>query len=191
VRLSPSSVRSFQERFEGSRWGRIAISGFLLLTLVATVASNLPASHLRSEILKPGQKYLNALGLEQNWGVFAPDPRRQVIGLRARITYSNGDVEIWRPPSGGPLIGTYWDYRWRKFAEFATADNQQALWHWTAAWLAKTKRQGNARPTLVTLVKRSYDLPPPGRSAIVTAPPSEHPYYDYQATSPTLGGTAR
>jgi len=97
------------ERLEVTRSGRAVISVFLLVTLAAIAVPNLPDSKVKSKILTPVGPYLTATGLDQNWSVFAPDSRRAVLTLVARVRYADGSTAEWRIPEGGPLLGVYWD----------------------------------------------------------------------------------
>jgi hypothetical protein len=153
-----------QERLEASRLGRALISVFLLVTIGAIAVVNLPDSEVKGRLLTVGGPYLSATGLDQNWGVFAPDSRRSVLLLVARVRYADGSTATWRLPEGGPLLGAYWDYRWRKWAEnvMTLGGDAASVQRPAAVWIARTMQRPRKRPTLVTLVTRSSDLPPPG-----------------------------
>ena len=151
-----------QERLESSPAGRLLISAFLVVTVLALVAWNLPASELRRQALRPLAPYVRATGLDQNWGVFAPDPRRQTLDFYARITYADGTTGTWRPPSGNALIGAYRDYRWRKWYEWTTNDSYRHLWDPAAAFVARRERAAGREPVRVELVRRTSDLAAPG-----------------------------
>ena len=58
------------------RWNarRIFLSTFLILHLGAVVAINLPPSVLRETLITPAALYLVPIGLDQAWGMFAPNP---------------------------------------------------------------------------------------------------------------------
>lgn len=143
----------------------------LIVVLVASVAAwNLPpgvgpgtaggSSALRHDVLVVGAPVLYALGLDQDWDVFAP-PRTQVVQLSAKIKYADGHQTVWRPPtSTGALFGAYRDYRWGKFAEMAIADANSNVWQPLAAWVAREHTSKGRRPTMVTLIRRFYDLYP-------------------------------
>lgn len=154
------------ERVETAPAGRAVISALLVFTLVAIAVTNLPQSHLRTSLQDKTQPYLNAIGLDQNWGVFAPDPRQQVLRLKARIAYPDGSIEEWAPPDRNPFTGAYSDYRWRKFMEnLITQDGGGVLASETAAWVARERRGRPERPTQVTILKSVADLPAPGQGA--------------------------
>ncbi len=150
-------------KLRSSKARRALLSAFLLVTLLSVVAANLPDSRLRGTLLTVSQPYLNALGLDQRWNVFAPNPRRQEIYLEARITDADGRVRIWHAPRGGPLLSAYWDYHWRKWVESAIADaHRDDLWEPTASWIARKESQRGRSPREVTLIRRWRDLKAPG-----------------------------
>jgi len=151
----------WQERVEASWVGRSVISAFLLVTLAFLIAVNLFDSEIKRDVTRVGRPYLNALGLDQMWGVFAPDPRRTDVDLIARITYEDGTKRDWHYPREGPLFAAYWDYRWRKWAKWMVVYSRQDLRQPLAAWLAKRERALGREPLRVVLVARWRDVPPP------------------------------
>jgi hypothetical protein len=151
-----------QEKIDSSPEGRAAISVFVAVTILCLVLWNLPDSGLREKTFSFFWPYVNTLGIEQNWGVFAPDPRRQTIDPYARVTMSDGSQTTYRMPSGDPVVGGYWDYRWRKWFEKATSNEREDLWQPTAAWFARRARAEGGDPVRVALVRRWYELLPPG-----------------------------
>jgi len=161
--LGPSSTGT-AERLETTAVGRVLISAFLLVTLPAVTLANLPDSQVRRTLLVVGQPYLNATGLDQSWGVFAPDGRRFVVDLVARVRYEDGTTATWRPPQGGPFLATYWDYRWRKWAEnLMTLGGVGGVIRTPAAmWIAREMTRPPKSPRQVMLTTRFYDLYPPG-----------------------------
>ena len=106
------------------------------------VVTNLPESLLRRKLSKVADPYLKATGLDQNWRIFAPNPRQTSLRLEARVRYDDGSVVVWRPPAGGDLVGAYWDYRWRKWLENVTVDpEREALWRPAAMFAARQLRR--------------------------------------------------
>lgn len=169
VSLTPLSSASgarapLQARFERTLVGRGVISVFVVVTLLALVAINLPDGSLKRSMLVPAAPYLTAVGLDQNWGVFAPDGRRSILHLVATVRYRDGSVARWVVPEGGPVLGTYWDYRWRKWTEnLMTAEGDGgAIRRPAALWIARQMERPGKRPATVTLATRFYDLEPPG-----------------------------
>jgi hypothetical protein len=182
--VRPLAPWRLQERFESTPGGRVAISIFIVVTLVFVVATNLPRSALRHDVLVPGQPYLNAVGLDQRWNVFAPEPRKQVIDLVSRVTFLDGTQTEWRLPRRGAPIGAYSDYRWRKWLENAIADANSELWRPLALWIGRNATSPGRTPARVTLVRRFYDLRPPGTT------PDRGPWKEFAFYTLDLAGGA-
>jgi predicted DCC family thiol-disulfide oxidoreductase YuxK len=155
--------RGWQQRFEESEVGRGILSTLIVVSLIAIVAINLPGSELRRQLLRPGQPYLNALGIDQNWSLFAPNPRRVVLDVSATVAYDDGRTAQWTFPHDGALFGTYRDYRWRKWEENLISPlNAEPLWRPAALWAASHETRVGHAVTRVTLVERYANLEPPG-----------------------------
>lgn len=153
----------WQHRFEQSSFGRGVLSTLIVVSLIAIVAINLPNSDLRQQLLRPAQPYLNAVGLDQNWSLFAPNPRRVVIDVSAAVTYDDGRVAQWTFPHDGALIGAYRDYRWRKWEEnLVSPANAGPLWQRAALWAASRETRVGHAVKKVALVERYASLEPPG-----------------------------
>jgi hypothetical protein len=149
-----------QERFEASELGRILISAFIVVTLVVIVAANLPASELKAQLTRISNPYIELVGIKQVWGVFAPDPRRRVLFLEAKIRYDDGTTGVWKPPRGAPFPNSYRDVRWRKWVE--PVHLTQALWPLMTRWIAREHATSGKRPVEVELIRRSYWMNAPG-----------------------------
>jgi hypothetical protein len=160
------------------------LSSVIVITLIAIVAINLPQSDLRRQLLRPGQPYLNALGLDQNWALFAPDPRRVVINVSATVGYDDGRTAQWSFPHDDALIGTYRDYRWRKWEEnLISPDNGAALWRSAALWAAGQEPRSGHAVTRVALVERFASLAPPGVTPSV-GPTQQRVFYTLRVQAP-------
>jgi hypothetical protein len=145
---------------------------------LAVLTSNLPMSPLKERLSRRLDRPLLLTGLDQNWGVFAPVPRRQVIGMEARVRLSDGTIRVWRPPAGGRLLGAYWDHRWRKLVEYEIADaNAGLLWRPAALLAAREVETAGARAVAVTLVRRVYQLRPPTARGRLRGPEHVVRYY--------------
>ena len=151
-----------QARLESSRVGRAFISAFIFLTLFSVIVWNLPDSELKRIPMPVVSRYINLTGLEQNWGVFAPDPRRETIDLVSRVTYDDGRESIWHVPRRNSVVGAYADYRWLKWLEFTYQDAGAELWKPAASFVARIHTSDERRPTTVRLIRRWQPLLPPG-----------------------------
>lgn len=180
---------SVQQRVEQSGPGRAVISVLIAVLLLCVLVTQLPAgSYARKTLSSRTQPMLNMIGLDQNWGVFAPDPRRESLELFARINYPDGGTETWRPPDRNPVIGTYSDYRWRKLIENVIGDDGKgALSQQLAIWVAREQRGRSDAPSTVTLVKRSAANQPPG-SRLAKEPFAESQFYELSVRPEMLKG---
>lgn len=145
------------ERFESSSIGRTIISAAILVVLVAVVVTHLPPSPLRRATDDPARQLLHAVGLEQQWAVFAPDPRRVSLELEARVTYADGSRQVWTPPAGSPWFENLRFYRWRKWMERVRQDDHRGIWEPTARWIADEHERPGNPVVRVELVRRFRD----------------------------------
>lgn len=156
-----------QARLERSRAGRVLISLLVVAIVAVVLVWNLPSSDLRNRLMPAVRPVADVTGLDQNWKVFAPNPRRITLALEAVVVYPDGEQVVWRPPDDvEPLFTPYRVYRWRKWVEHARSDDNRArLWLPTARWVAREHAEPGRFPEVVHLVRRWYDLTPPGRPA--------------------------
>jgi hypothetical protein len=155
--------RGIQQRFEESPGGRIVISVFVTVTLLAVLTANLPVSRLQDLLLTAGHRFIYGAGLDQNWGVFSPDPRRETIHVTATVSFADGSQATWQIHRRDPVIGSYIDYRWLKWAEFVVEPQyQEFLGHPFAVFVARRLATPSHRPVRVVLSNRWYALQPPG-----------------------------
>ena len=91
------------------RWTakRIFLSAFLIIHFSAVIIINLPPSALRQSLIMPAIWYLLPVGLDQAWGMFAPNPvfhsnTLEVAtvdnrGIHRTFVYPRmGDFSIWQ-----------------------------------------------------------------------------------------------
>jgi hypothetical protein len=184
VSEGPDEPITIEQRFTRSALGRALISAGVAVALVFIVAINLPAGHLRVELLKPGQKVLNTFGLGQDWALFAPDPRRRTINIRAEVTLRDGTKQTWHYPRGNDLTGPYWDYRWAKWLEYMVDEaNGGVLWE-PAAKLIAREYGGPAKVARVQLINRTHELRPPGTGQPLRGPDQDFRFYAYAPPAP-------
>jgi len=74
------------------RWTarRLVISAFLIVHLFAVMVINLPASALRQRLIDPVALYLVPIGLDQGWGMFAPNPVMHPMTLEVMTVDKDG-----------------------------------------------------------------------------------------------------
>jgi hypothetical protein len=171
-----------QTRFENNRWGRSLINIGLIITLAAILTANLPASAVKSRLYPVAQPYLNALGIGEDWGVFAPNPRTEVIYAGAVIKYSDRSESVWNFPVR-PGIMAYSDYRWQKYEEHIRLDAYKGLWQPFATYLVKHEAVPGKKAVQVSLARKWAKILPPG------APTSLGPWAQYSYYVAPVGGT--
>ena len=124
------------ERIERSSTGRLVISAAIVLFVLCEIGTGIPSSAIKNKEGETATRVVRMMGLEQNWGVFSPDPRSSSLGLYATVEFADGTTERWDLPDGGPVIENLRFYRWRKWLERVRADGYENLWDPTARWIA-------------------------------------------------------
>lgn len=149
--------RTVSERVERSSTGQLVISACIVLFLLCEIGTNLPSSAVQRAEDATANRMIRIMGVEQEWGVFAPDPRPTSLQLEARITFVNGTTATWRLPEGSPLGENLRYYRWRKWLERARSDNYTDIWDPTARWIASLYDDRSSPVETVELIRRFHD----------------------------------
>ena len=71
------------------------------------------------------------------------------------MRFQDGSTTTWRPPTGGALVGAYWDYHWGKLAEHASFDegrDADKLRDGLARYAARRVAEPGRQPSEVSLV---------------------------------------
>ena len=147
------------ERFERSAFGQVLLTLVMALLVAAVVAWNLPAGRPREALRPAAARVVLPVGLDQDWALFAPDPRGFSVGVYARLSYEGGRTRVVVPPHNGRFVTPYRTYRWQKYVERLRADDYASLWEPTARWLADAYGPGVRR---VVLVRTFRDAAVPG-----------------------------
>lgn len=147
------------ERFEASLAGRALLTVLIAVLAAAVTVWNIPPGKPRDAVRPAAARVLLPIGLDQDWALFAPDPRAFSVGVYARVTYADGRTRILVPPHNGHLLSPYRTYRWQKYVERLRADDFQGLWEPTARWIA---REAGAGVRTVVLVRTFRDAVVPG-----------------------------
>jgi hypothetical protein len=91
--------------------GRVLVSALVLIHLTASVANFFRDTDVGRDLRKHTRKYETALGLSQNWNMFAPNPPRSSIWLETKGLTENGDwIDVPRTTenASGPVRMRYW-----------------------------------------------------------------------------------
>lgn len=161
---------------------RLAASMLIVLILLGVFASNAPDSTIKDGLLALTRPLLLVTGLDQRWGVFAPNPRLETSDVAARIDRADGTVGVHALDSGDGL-SEYWNYRWRKYGEQLwtrpAADQERTAF---ARWVADQDRAAGHLPVRVTLVRFTRPNLPPGPGPD-TGPWREVPFFTMPVSS--------
>lgn len=161
------------ERFESSTVGRVVLTVVITVLAAAVVVWNLPPGEVRARLTPASAYVLYPLGLDQDWALFAPEPRRFSVGLYARVSYADGHERIWAPPARGLLLAPYRTYRWQKYVERARADDYPNLREETARWLTRELGPGVTKVVLVRTFREAVTPGSPG----TREEPAQFAYY--------------
>jgi hypothetical protein len=183
MRPSRPALPSLQRSLESSDIGRALISAFILVTLAGVLITNLSDSKLKRDLDRRSGSYLASVGLDQGWGMFAPDTRPYAVHMYARVRFDDGQTRNWDPPRNGDLVGAYRDYHWQKWMEIVVHSSR--LWRQAALYAAKHTDGEGAQPVDVTLVHRVRANFPPG-SERSTGVWRAKPFYKLRLTPAVL-----
>jgi hypothetical protein len=125
--------------------------------------------------VRPVREVLQVLTLDESWNVFAPEPVRAQIELRATIDFTDGTQQIWHPPRATPLFALL-TYHWDAWAGAAALGHPVAVQS-IARWVAGSVGEEPA-PVKVTLTRRWTDLEPPGSDRVLRWHESDLYVYD-------------
>lgn len=163
-------------RLERSPVAQVFISLGIVILLLAEVGSHLPAgSRLQQEVGADANHLVRFLGTEQQWGVFAPDPRQTSLRLEGRVTFEDGSTAVWTLPEGPRIGANLRFYRWRKWLERVRADEYRGIWEPTARWIASEYDGGPVPVASVSLVRMFH----PNTVNGPVEPYEEFTYYTY------------
>lgn len=160
--------------FERSAVGRALLTVVMVVTMGAIALWNLPDGRPRQEAREQIAPLLVPLGLDQDWSVFAPNPRAFTVGFLARVTLADGTTRIWQPPEVGKAVAPYSTYRWQKYDERVRADDYSAIWEDAARYVA---RDVGGDVTRVELLREYQPVVVPG-SGQGEAPRQTVPFYE-------------
>jgi hypothetical protein len=140
---------------------RMIITIFVIITVGAVLAQNMPDSAIKAGLMDVARPYLKATGLDQSWSIFSPNPRRESAFVIARVERADGSIASRSVPTGiGP--SQYWRYRWQKYEETLSEPGGRMLWRPYAEWVVDQDQREGGVPVRVTLVRRVSKIPPPG-----------------------------
>ena len=149
---------SVGEQIERKVPAQIAIALVIVAALLAQAVTHLPGGSAVEDELGPSANYLTRLGgVEAQWGVFAPNPRRSSLKIEGRVTFEDGSTAVWHLPEGARVGGNLRYYRWRKWLERARSDDFRILWEPTCQWIASLYDEYDAPVESVELIRMFHE----------------------------------
>lgn len=169
-----------------SALARGAISLVLVVLLTGVVAWSLPDSPIRRTLLAPLRPLILAVGLDQDWTVFSPNPGDLSFEVEGIVTFTDGTSELFRPFKGDPIVGEFRGYRWRKWSRRIRRDASKRHWEPTARYLADRYSKEDRTVSSVVLRRRWSRSPEPGTSEPRVW--NEYDFYRLELILPTEAG---
>jgi hypothetical protein len=118
-----------------------AINAFIAVALALMLIDSLPGSPQALQLAI--QPVVRRMGIAQGpWSMFAPEPDRLNLRMRAEITYRDGKTAEWRSPDwrSQPLAQRWREHRHQEFGEMiATLEGEPVQEAWMRH-LARTLR---------------------------------------------------
>jgi hypothetical protein len=150
--------------FKGSQIAEGAISALIVAVILIGVVSNMPASAIKQMVAPTLTPIAVGTGLDQFWGMYAPDPPSRLENLEVHVTMADGSDRVWTLPAAqyDRVVGVAASHRWRKLKESLLSELQirPQFAHWVVHELTLPAERVNR----VYLLLRTQALPPPGTS---------------------------
>lgn len=143
------------------RFERWLLNAVLLVTVTGVILFNMPDSVVKRRLLPPVRPYVTALGLNQAWNLFSPDPSRRSLFVEARLRFADGSIDTLAVPEGDPWIGDKRFYRWRKWQRRVRLDSNRELWPATAVYIGAPYLVDPRGLVSVGLIRRWSETPEP------------------------------
>lgn len=164
---------------------RGAASTFILIYLIAVGLWLCPPVLWRDKLVSLYEPAMLWLGLWQNFGMFAPDPRKINLHIEGKITYADGSSINYAFPRMDKLdLGTrIIKERYRKYTnDFLNWDKDKVLWPDAARFIAKQHFDERKCPMTVELVRYWAEIPPPEQGVGRALPPQSNRYVFFSKT---------
>lgn len=149
------------------RWTvrRLAVSAFLAFHLFALGIINMPPSALRERLFPVALYYLIPMGLDQAWGMFAPNPDMHAMTVEVTTVDKNGIQRTYTFPKMTDF--SPWQaiprVRHSKFTSNLGVERNTAHREFAVRYaIRQLKIPADAFPVEAEMVYRVQETPPPG-----------------------------
>ena len=163
-----------QKKRKPSRFREIATSILILGMLVTAVLSSIPGSTIKREVAPLLVPIARVTGLDQSWGMFAPNPPRSLSQIEVHVIMSDGTDRVWRPEDDESMRRM----QWRKLKEELIKSKDYRLG--LARWVVDKMTTEGERPVRVAILVEQKTLPLPGEGDPKTA---QRLIFDQKASS--------
>ena len=179
LRKKLGKLTSLQQKLEETPAGQGAITALIILILLIGVVCVLPDSDIKRTITPYLWPVTQVSGLDQQWGMYAPNPYSQYETVEVHVIMADGSDRVWTRPNGDALLGSFSWAHWRKWNRevVRTPAIQGGFVHWVIRQLTKP----GERATRAYLVLRTEPMPAPGTDRQTA--PTEQILYDEDLTA--------
>jgi hypothetical protein len=140
-----------------TRISEIGISVLILAILAVAIVGSMPKSTIKSTAGQVTTPVALVTGLDQGWGVFAPNPPRVLTELEVHVIMSGGEDRVWKLNADRSQP----EYRWRKLKEGIV--KYKSLRPAFAKWVVREVSNDGDKPVRVLIVMQTETLPLPGQ----------------------------
>lgn len=123
----------------------------ILAGLVASLWYCLPDSQIKRSVPKWWVPATEFVGLQQAWGMFAPDPPDLTLDIDAIVIGKDGSRTRVQAPRANSLTGSVLSERYRKWEERIHPVSMSTTWADAARWFASRARDAGVDPKTVQL----------------------------------------
>jgi hypothetical protein len=141
---------------------KVIVSAFIIFHLALITCWLFPNHPIEQAINSTFTNYIVFCGLDQGYGVFAPNPRSINVHLEAVITYADGTVRLWQYPRLERM--NLWQKmikeRYRKYGNDNLAwTSDTRLLADLGRYVARLSSDQNHRAAMVSLIRYSIAMP--------------------------------
>jgi len=154
---------------------------FVLTYVLLALFGDVPGRALR-RVLDPVARFVEWLGFEQHWGMFAPDPPTCDRDLQAILELAPGGALVWEPPRLHELSRwrAFRDFRYRSYEHAVLYDEPSPAGAGLAGYLLRKYEVDQPKSVVLAWVDREIPFPgddgppaPPTRGVISTFRPAK------------------
>jgi hypothetical protein len=158
-RWSVERPSTLQQRFEQSLVGEAVIYGLIAVVLLIAIAWNMPDSAIKERIKPTLTPLAAAVGLEQSWMMFAPDPTRLDSNVEVYVTMDDGSVRSWTFDRDRLSNGMTWGH-WQKVKNAVAGKPVTRAGF--AHWVVDEVTEPHEKPVRVRVISHREWLPVAG-----------------------------